>query len=150
VEPTTQLPKCVHCGGTASMRQHVAAGLKAHNLCVARAKRGAATPSLGDECPTCRGAGCIPKSKYGPINPNQAAMDAWAPPCGTCAGKGVLGAWTMTKVLSNGKKLWTRPASGAVEYAVFADGDNHAHLSSSAANVREAILEAEALLAEVR
>jgi hypothetical protein len=82
---------CEICGGTAGMRQLARHGLKSHNLCVARQKHGSPTPSLGDECPECLGVGCHPRSAVGPVNPNQADIEAWAPTCKPCKGSGVIG-----------------------------------------------------------
>jgi len=59
-----------------------------HWLCHFRSKRGASTPSLGDDCPDCAGNGRLPISSVGPCNPNQEDMDVWAPPCGRCSGRG--------------------------------------------------------------
>jgi len=75
--------KCKFCGGTAGSLID-----GAHALCAARKERNLPTPCLGYRCQTCNGHGRIPKTKYGPINPNQAAIDAWAPPCPDCDGKG--------------------------------------------------------------
>lgn len=60
--------------------------LDEHALCAVRARRGAPTPSLGDPCTQCGGVGCLPRSKVGPVNPNQRAIEAWAPTCDRCHG----------------------------------------------------------------
>lgn len=83
-------PACRLCGGTAAMLRHRASRLDAHNLCTVRAARGEATPSLGDECPDCLGAGCHPRSAVGPMNPSKAALEKWAPTCKTCKGTGAV------------------------------------------------------------
>lgn len=51
----------------------------AHTLCAARAKRNRPTPPLGSVCECCQGEGCHPHSSIGPMNPNKAMMEAWAP-----------------------------------------------------------------------
>lgn len=84
------LPCCNLCGGTAAMGQLRALGFHSHLLCTALMKLGMPTPSLGDECPECHGAGCHPRSQFGLIDPSQRALDAWAPKCTQCAGTGVV------------------------------------------------------------
>lgn len=76
---------CRLCGGT------IGAGWDgAHALCNALAERGMPTPSLGKRCPCCLGAGVHPRSACGPINPNQDAIERWAPSCVTCQGSGAV------------------------------------------------------------
>ncbi len=77
---------CKLCGGTSGAHFD-----GAHALCAARAKHGRPTPTLGDACACCNGSGCHPRSAVGPINPNQDAIDRWAPACVTCQGSGVMG-----------------------------------------------------------
>lgn len=74
---------CCHCGGKLMDPR-----LDAHALCAVRARRGGATPSLGDPCTQCGGVGCLPRSAVGPMNPNQAMIEAWAPTCDRCKGEG--------------------------------------------------------------
>lgn len=82
-------PRCRLCGGNAGDPRQFANG-GAHNLCIARAANGLPTPSLGMRCKACNGHGRIPRSRVGPINPSQRAMDEWAPKCVACGGKGAL------------------------------------------------------------
>lgn len=78
---------CSLCKGTAGRLLE-----GAHALCRARANRGGATPSMGDFCPCCGGAQCHPRSAVGPIDPNQAMIERWAPTCQTCKGTGAIAA----------------------------------------------------------
>jgi len=77
---------CSLCGGTAGT---LFGG--AHALCRALAKRGAATPNMGDRCPCCSGARCHPRTAvFDATYANQAAIDRWAPKCETCNGTGAV------------------------------------------------------------
>lgn len=76
---------CVHCGGTAGTLVD-----GAHALCKVRKEFGLATPSLGDRCQCCSGTGRHPRGAVGPTNPNQDAIERWAPACVTCAGSGTV------------------------------------------------------------
>jgi hypothetical protein len=76
-------PSCSLCGGNSGTLID-----GAHVLCRARAQKGLPTPNLGEWCPRCQGRGRIPRSRCGPINPNQAAINSWAPPCKHCGGRG--------------------------------------------------------------
>ena len=83
---------CSICGGTAG--QLPPSG--AHHLCEARKKLGVPTPSLGDKCPTCGGAGHTTKVKTGvgvalPADLSQKEMDRLFPKCETCGGTGAVG-----------------------------------------------------------
>lgn len=82
---TTHQLGCRLCGGTAGTFFD-----GAHALCAARAKRGAPTPSLGDVCPCCHGVGGHTRSKCGPLNPNQDAIERWCPGCVTCGATGAI------------------------------------------------------------
>lgn len=75
---------CAHCGG-----RMMDPRLDTHAVCDARALRGIPTPSLGDPCTQCGGVGCLPRSAVGPVNPNQRAIEAWAPTCDRCQGSRV-------------------------------------------------------------
>lgn len=86
---------CIHCGGTAGSAtvpdpERAGAYLQMHALCWARHRAGRPTPSLGNQCPCCKGSGCHPRSPCGPINPNQDAVERWAPACVTCKGSGAI------------------------------------------------------------
>ncbi len=78
-------PPCRLCGGNAGRLNDRGE----HNLCVALARLGQATPSLGIRCAECNGIGCKPRSVVGPVNPSQKTVDAWAPRCLRCGGTGV-------------------------------------------------------------
>lgn len=83
--------RCELCGGNAGRLNDKGE----HNFCRARKNVGMDTPSLGDKCPECKGAGRIPKSKIGPSIFFEApcnitkALEAWAPECEECKGTGV-------------------------------------------------------------
>ena len=79
------LPACTVCGQSFG-------GLidGAHAVCRALAARGLPTP-MWRRCDACAGLGHLPKSQVGPVNPNDAAMRAWAPACVACEGKGYEG-----------------------------------------------------------
>ena len=77
-------PRCQLCGGNAG---RLVDG--AHVFCAIVGSTGERTPSLGDVCLDCLGVGNKPQSAVGPVNPNQAAMDAWAPQCARCNGSGL-------------------------------------------------------------
>ena len=87
--------KCKICGGTGGSLNDNGE----HWLCHYRAKRGVPTPSLGDKCPKCNGAGVIPRSSQGPclsadLGPRlmEQAIKAWAPDCPVCNGNRVVNA----------------------------------------------------------
>lgn len=115
---------CKHCGGTCGAAtvpdpDHPGQYLQAHALCHFLALRGAPTPKLGDVCPCCNGSGCHPRSGAGPINPNQDAIERWAPACVTCKGNGAINIECQTSIANRdreaAKKLhWYEQCAPAV------------------------------------
>lgn len=79
-------PRCRLCGSNAGDPRHYGS----HAMCHVQFERGGkeAVKGFPDACETCVGVGRIPKSWVGPINPNQRAIDAWAPKCTDCNGTG--------------------------------------------------------------
>lgn len=84
---------CNLCGGDAGQLNDQGQ----HNLCAARKNLGLPTPSLGMRCGGCNGSGVRPKTAAGPmlsldLGPAKIAraIEAWAPKCPDCGGKGVL------------------------------------------------------------
>lgn len=76
---------CLLCGGTSGELID-----NRHAVCSALDDLGVDTPSLGDRCPDCSGAGCKPRSAVGPIDASQATIEAWARPCEACKGSGAI------------------------------------------------------------
>ena len=82
---------CKLCGGTAGRLNEN----DTHNLCAARLYDGQPTPSLGDRCRACNGAGTIGLGgvmldfDLGPATIAR-SIEAQFPPCATCKGTGWL------------------------------------------------------------
>ena len=84
--------RCALCGGNVGFLNEQFA----HNACSALAELGLPTPCLGMRCAACDGRGRTPKSPVGPAlffegsSPGSIgrAIDAWAPECAACGGKG--------------------------------------------------------------
>jgi len=76
---------CVLCGGTVGTGSD-----GAHELCKARARRGAATPSLGKRCEACAGRGHTSRvpMNHGIWDPTPAQLARCFPKCTACDGKG--------------------------------------------------------------
>jgi len=84
---------CKICGGWA--RQLPESG--AHALCAARREVGLPTPSLGERCTECGGAGHLGKPGVGlmlgfDLGPGRIkrAIEAAFPTCGSCGGSGTI------------------------------------------------------------
>jgi hypothetical protein len=85
-KPSIEKPRCVLCGGNKGRLNDE----NQHGLCRALNERGLETPSLGDDCPVCRGEGrlCVMTAGYALYNPNQRAIDAAFPKCPACNATG--------------------------------------------------------------
>lgn len=78
--------RCALCGGDSGYVNERGV----HNLCAARADYGLPVHRLGDACSVCQGRTRIPRSPVCLVaDPNQAAIDAWAPICEHCSGTGI-------------------------------------------------------------
>ncbi len=81
--------RCKLCGGSVGCLNE----RREHNLCRALADLGLPTPSLGDRCPECKGAGTIGEGgvmldfALGPATIRK-SIDAQFPPCLKCGGSG--------------------------------------------------------------
>lgn len=100
---------CSLCGGTAGQTPD-----GRHNLCAARKAAGLPTPSLGDRCETCGGAGTLGRGgvmlglDLGPAAIAK-SIKAQFPPCPGCQGRGYTGGDPAAAVMSN-QAYYTDPA----------------------------------------